>query len=69
MNKFIITSLTECGLYFNNVESAKEFANRNEMQVCEVYYLDEHTPRFIGYGIENEDGLYSGNDHIWILRK
>lgn len=57
MNKYLINSFVECSLHFNNVDSAKEYANRNELNVCEVYYLDEHKPRFIGYGIENENGL------------
>ena len=66
MNQYIITSLVECGLYFNNPQSAKEFADKYEMNVCEVYYLDEHAPKFIGYGIENENKLCKGNEFIFV---
>ena len=62
MNKYIITSLVECSLHFNKFESAKKFADRNELQVCQVFYLDEHIPIFLGFGIENENGLLTGNE-------
>jgi hypothetical protein len=66
MNKYIITSLVECSLYFNNVEPAQDFANEHGLNVCQVYYLDEHTPVFMGYGIENENGLCNGNEFVWV---
>ena len=66
MNKYIITSLMECSLTFNTLESAKEFADKHQLNVCQVFYLDEHTPKFIGYSIENENGLMNGREFIWI---
>lgn len=66
MNKYIISSLRECSLQFNTLESAKKFANEHGLNVCQVYYLDEHTPVFIGYGIENENGLMNGNEFVWV---
>ena len=66
MNKYIITSFVECGLYFNNPQAAKEFADKYELNVCEVYYQDEGSLKRIGYGIENEDGLMKGNEFTWV---
>lgn len=62
MNKYLISSFTECSLQFSNEETAREYADRNDLGVCKIYYLDEHTPKFIGYGIENENGLIRGNE-------
>lgn len=66
MNKYIITTLAECGLTFNNPQSAQNFADRHHLTVCQVYYLDEHTPKFIGYGIEHKDKLLSTKDFTWV---
>lgn len=62
MNEYIITSFVECGLTFNNPQSAQEYADKFELKVCKVFYLDEHTPKLIGYGLENENGLIKGNE-------
>lgn len=62
MNKYILTSLVECSLTFNNIKSAEEFANKHNLNVCKVYVLDEHTPKLIGFGLENENGLMNGNE-------
>lgn len=66
MNKYIITSFVECSLHFNTLESAKTFAMKHGLNVCQVYYLEEHTPTFIGYGLENENGLLNGNEIVWV---
>jgi hypothetical protein len=66
MNQYIITTLTECGLHFTNQQSAQDFADKHGVSICQVYYLDEHTPKFIGYGLENENGLMSGNEFIYV---
>lgn len=67
MNKHIITSLKECSLTFNTIESAKAFANKHNLQVCQIYYLNEHTPILLGYGIENENEILLGTkDFTWV---
>lgn len=66
MNQYIITTLAECGLHFTNIESAQDFANKHQLTVCKVYYLDEHTPKFIGYGIEYDNQLLSSRDFTWV---
>lgn len=62
MNEYIITSFVECGLTFNKPEAAQEYADKFELKVCKVFYLDEHNPKLIGYGLENENGLIKGNE-------
>lgn len=66
MNKYLITNLTEASLLFNTIESAQDFADKNELQVCQVYYLDGNNHIFLGYGIENENGLMNGNEFVWV---
>lgn len=66
MNKYIIKSFVECSLYFKKIEAAQEFADEHQLGVCKVYYLDEHTPTFLGYAIENENGLLNGNEFTWV---
>ena len=62
MNEYILTSFTECSLTFSNEKTAQKHANKFNLQVCKVYMLDEHTPKLIGYGLENENGLMNGNE-------
>lgn len=66
MNKYFITSLTECSLRFTTIESAKTFADRNGIKVCQVYYLDGNEGIFLGYGLENEGGLMNGNEFTFV---
>lgn len=57
MNEYILTTLAECSLTFSNQTTAQEYADKYQLKVCKLYYLDEHTPKHIGWGLENEDGL------------
>ena len=67
MNKYIIRSFVECSLQFTTLQAAKEIADRYHLTVCKVFYLDEHTPKFIGYGLENENGLMNGNEFNYTM--
>ena len=62
MNEYIITTLAECSLTFSNEQPAEQYANKLNLKVCKVFYLDEHQPKHIGYGLENENGLIQGNE-------
>lgn len=62
MNKYIITTLAECDLTFSNEQTAQQYADKLNLKVCKVFYLDEHQPKHIGFGLENENGLIQGNE-------
>lgn len=64
MNTYTIKSFVECGLYFKTIQSAKTFADKHHLKVCEVYYQNGNIKTFIGYGIENEEGLMTGKEFI-----
>lgn len=66
MNGYIVESFTECSLRFNTLESAKAFADKNRLKVCEVYITDENDLVFIGYGLENENGLMNGKEFNYV---
>lgn len=46
MNKHITSSMVQCTLLFNTIEAAKNFADKYNLQVCEVYITDDNTIRF-----------------------
>ena len=63
--KIIITNLRDADLLFNNKESATKFADKYNLNVSEIYYLDEHQPRFLGYGITDDEGNLEKN-FTWV---
>ena len=62
MNEYILTTLAECSLTFSNQQTAQKYADKFGLTVCKLYYLDEHQPKHIGYGLENKNGLIRGNE-------
>lgn len=57
MNKYIITSFVECSVTFTTIQSAQSYAKEHGLKVCEVYYQNENSKIFLGFGVENENEL------------
>ena len=68
-NKYIITSMVECGVRFTTIQSAMSYAKEHNLKVCEVYYQDGNSKIFLGYSVENEDGLAKPVASVWTVSK
>jgi hypothetical protein len=57
-------------LIYNTEESAKEDANKHDLSVCRIVYIDEWngeiSEKFMGYGLTDGEKLLGTNDFVWV---